>query len=114
MSGTPTVPGSIPSGSGVTGGVVRDQSMTSTDRDLNGRIRESLNSDSVLNAASQNVRIHTDNGVVTLQGSVATEKEKEDLETKIKHMTGVDSVKNQLQIAPRSGASTTTGSSAIR
>ena len=114
MSATPTVPGSIPSGSGMTGGVVRDQSMTNTDRDLNGRIRESLSSDSALNEASQSVRINTDNGVVTLQGSVATEKEREDLETKIKHMTGVDSVSNQLQIAPRSGASTTTGSSVIR
>jgi len=114
MSRTPTSPGNIPGGAGATGGIIRDQSMTGTDADLNGRIRESLSSDSSLNAASQNVRISSNNGVVTLQGSVATEKEKDDLETKLQHMTGVKSVDNQLQIAPRTGTSSATGSSTIR
>jgi osmotically-inducible protein OsmY len=85
----------------------RDQATTENDRDLNSRIREAFNSDSVLRDASGSVYINSANGIVTLNGTVATEKEKKDLEAELQRVTGVNSVRNELQIAPRPNGSTT-------
>jgi osmotically-inducible protein OsmY len=97
-----------PSGSDTkiaTQGTVRsgthDQAMTENDRGLNSRIREAFNRDSVLRDASGSVFLNSANGNVTLNGTVATEKEKKDLETELQRVTGVNSVRNELQIAPR-------------
>jgi len=75
--------------------------MTENDRGLNSRIREAFNRDSVLRDASGSVFLNSANGNVTLNGTVATEKEKKDLETELQRVTGVNSVRNELQIAPR-------------
>ena len=79
--------------------------MTEADKNLNNRIRSTLSSDSSLRSASQNVSILSDNGAVTLNGTVATEKDKSDLENKIQRMTGVSRVDNNLQIAPQTSSS---------
>jgi hypothetical protein len=63
-------------------------------------LHQALNVDSALAISSKNVHLTTDNGKVTLHGTVATEKEKSDIEAKIEKMTGVKDVDNQLQIAP--------------
>ncbi len=68
-------------------------------------MREALNADSSLRDASQTMTIHSASGVVTLSGTVATEKEKSDLESKLQHMAGVNKVENNLQIAPRTSSS---------
>lgn len=83
-----------------------DQAMTEADRALNQRIRQELTSDSDLRASASNVHFNTDNGKVTLQGTVATEQEKQDIEDKVEQMTGVEDVDNQLQIASTSSSST--------
>jgi osmotically-inducible protein OsmY len=80
--------------------------MTENDRSLNSRIREAFNRDSVLRDASGSVYINSANGIVTLNGTVATEKEKKDLEGELQGVTGVNSVRNELQIAPRPNGST--------
>ena len=85
----------------------RDQAMTENDRDLNSRIREAFNRDSVHRDASSSVFLNSANGIVTLNGTVATEKEKKDLETELHRITGVNSVRNELQIAPRPKSSAT-------
>lgn len=77
-----------------------DKATTEADRTLNQNIRQALTSDSSLGSASKNVHFDTNNGKVTLHGTVATEKEKKDLEAKVEKMTGVKDVDNQLQIAP--------------
>jgi osmotically-inducible protein OsmY len=61
----------------------------------------------VLRDASGSVYINSANGIVTLNGTVATEKEKKDLEAELQRVTGVNSVRNELQIAPRPEGSTT-------
>ena len=95
-----STPGTVHSGA-------RDQAMTENDRGLNSRIREAFNRDSVLRDASGSVLLNSANGIVTLKGTVATEKEKKDLETELQRVTGVNSVRNELQIAPRPKSSTT-------
>ncbi len=87
--------------------MLNDQGMTEADQSLNTRIREALNADSSLRDASQNINLRSDNGVVTLSGTVATEKEKSDLESRLQRMTGVSRVENNLQIAPRTSSSRT-------
>jgi len=58
---------------------------------------------------AEKLQLATENGEVTLHGTVATEKEKADIATKVQQMAGVKKVNNQLQMAPRAG-STTSGS----
>jgi len=74
--------------------------MTQTDSTLNQSIHRALTSDSALASSSRNVHFNTDNGNVTINGTVATEKEKDDIGMKVKKMAGVKDVDNQLQIAP--------------
>lgn len=93
--GSSTVPGSSASM-----GAATDQAKSETDRTLNQNIRQTLNTDSSLSASAKNVHFDTDNGKVTLRGTVPTEKDKKDLEAKVEKMSGVKDVDNQLQIAP--------------
>jgi len=93
---------------------VRDQAMQESDHHLNVQIREAFDRDSALREASNAVALTTHNGVVTLNGTVATEKEKKDLETELQRITGVSRVQNELQIAPRSSNSTTSPTTSIQ
>ena len=81
-------------------GAATDQAKSETDRTLNQNIRQTLNTDSSLSASAKNVHFDTDNGKVTLRGTVPTEKDKKDLAAKVEKMSGVKDVDNQLQIAP--------------
>ena len=86
--------------------VMADRGTTQTDRDLNQKIRQELTSDSTLRTSANNVHFNTDNGKVTLHGTVTTEQEKQDIENKVEMMTGVKDVDNQLQIASTSQSGT--------
>jgi hypothetical protein len=77
-----------------------DQGMTQADRTLNETIHQALHADAALASASKQVHLRTENGKVTLQGTTATEKEKQDIEAKVEKLSGVKEVDNQLQIAP--------------
>jgi hypothetical protein len=87
-----------------------DQAKSETDRTLNQNIHLALNADSALSASAKNVHFNTDNGKVTLKGTVPTEKDKKDIEAKVEKMTGVKDVDNQLQIAPATTTSSAAGS----
>src|SRR5262249_2392736 len=103
---------SLPSGSSLSGATsmqeseqenrstMKDEAVTEADHMLNQRIRQALGQDVALAAATQSVSITTDNGEVTLHGSVATEKEKANINTKIQQVSGVKKLYNQLQMAP--------------
>src|SRR5262245_48257912 len=98
---------SLPSGNSLSGTIsmqgseqenkstMKDEAVTEADHMLNQRIRQALGQDVALAAATQSVSIKTDNGEVTLHGSVATEKEKADINTKIQQVSGVKKLYNQ-------------------
>jgi hypothetical protein len=88
---------------GQVGKAVSDQATTEADRALNQRIRQALTADSSLGKTTERVRLNTENGEVTLQGAVATEKEKADIAAKVEQIAGVKKVDNQLQMAPSTG-----------
>jgi osmotically-inducible protein OsmY len=111
-----TRPGSSSMGSSTTPGSsagmsATDQAKSEADRTLNQNIRQGLNADSSLSASAKSVHFSTENGKVTLHGTVPTEKDKKDIEAKVAKMTGVKDVDNQLQIAPATSSAGSAGGS---
>ena len=92
--------GSSSSSSSTGMGMMADRGMTQADNTLNQNIHQALNTDSALMSSAKNVYLNTDNGKVTMHGTVPTEKDKKDIEAKVGKMAGVKDVDNQLQIAP--------------
>jgi hyperosmotically inducible periplasmic protein len=76
-----------------------DQSENEADRTITQNIRKTINSDDSLSTNAKNVKIITNDGIVTLRGPVKSEKEKVDIEAKAKQVSGVKRVDNQLEIA---------------
>jgi len=78
---------------------LEDKAATVADQALNQRIRQALSGDMTLATAIQKVHFDTDNGEVTLHGSVATDKQKDDIAAKVQQVAGVKKVDNQLRTA---------------
>ena len=78
---------------------MEDKAVTPADQALNQRIRQALSGDMILVTAIQKVHLDTDNGEVTLLGSVATDKQKADIVAKVQQVVGVKKVDNQLTTA---------------
>jgi osmotically-inducible protein OsmY len=49
-------------------------------------------------STARDISVSVDNGVVTLRGHVSTEAEKQNIESRVRAMTGVTSVNNQLSV----------------
>ena len=99
-SGTSGMTGSTGthSGSSSMSGMNKDMASTDADKSLNSQIRQSMNTDTSLANVGQNVHFSTQDGEVTLHGSVASETEKNLIEQKVKQLSDVKSVKNELQV----------------
>ena len=76
-----------------------DQSENEADRTITQNIRRAVTADDSLSTNAKNVKIITNNGLVTLRGPVKSEKEKAEIEAKAKQVAGVKSVDNQLEVA---------------
>ena len=76
-----------------------DQSNSATDVDLTQRIRKDITSDDAMSVQARNVKVITQDGVVTLRGPVETEAEKASIETLAKN-AGATRIDNQLEIDP--------------
>jgi osmotically-inducible protein OsmY len=77
---------------------IGDKAATQADRALNQRIRQALSSDSTLAASASKIHLESDNGEVTLHGSVATDEQKSDIVNKISQMGGVKKIHDQLKV----------------
>jgi osmotically-inducible protein OsmY len=77
----------------------QDQSESEADRKISQDIRAALTSDDSLSTNAKNVKVITRDGTVTLRGPVKSDKEKTQIEAKAKHVTGVQRVENQLEVA---------------
>ena len=76
-----------------------DQSENEADRTISQNIRQAITADDTLSTNAKNVKIITNEGLVTLRGPVKSEKEKAEIEAKAKQIAGVKKVDNQLEIA---------------
>jgi osmotically-inducible protein OsmY len=82
------------------GAVTADQQkMNMSDRDLTKKIRQAVMADKSLSTYAHNVKIISQNGVVTLKGPVRSEAEKTTIEAKATEIAGsADKVKSEIAV----------------
>lgn len=76
-----------------------DQSETEADRNITQSVRQAVVGKDGLSMNAKNVKIITNDGVVTLRGPVASAAEKADIAALAQQTQGVTRVDNQLEIA---------------
>lgn len=76
-----------------------DEAKTDTDRTLNSSIRQALSADPTLSSSTKDIQLKTEEGEVTLEGSVFNKDAKEMIEEKVKKVQGVEDVNNDLEVA---------------
>lgn len=76
-----------------------NQSENAADRKLTQQIRRAIVADDALSTNAKNVKVITIDGVVTLRGPVANEKEKNAVAAKVNGIPGVKRLDNQLEAA---------------
>src|SRR5262245_12916240 len=69
---------------------------SNSDRALQQRIQRFLMEDEVLSPQGKVIRVTVVDGVATLRGPVSQEREKQEIERKIRNIEGVKTVDNQL------------------
>jgi osmotically-inducible protein OsmY len=72
-----------------------------SDRDITRDIRRSITADKSLSTYAHNVKIISQNGMVTLKGPVRSEEEKSAIESKAADIAGKDKVTSQLEVKPK-------------
>lgn len=77
-----------------------DQSNAQRDLDTTAAIRRALMDDATLSTAAKNVTVITQQGAVTLKGTVPTQADKDAVAAKAKSVAGVASVDNQITVKP--------------
>lgn len=75
---------------------------SATDQALAQRIASSLREDSTLAETAPNITVEVNNGTVTLKGSVNSQQQRSDIESKVRNITGVTQVVNNLEVASAS------------
>lgn len=75
-----------------------DQGESEADRKITQNVRQGVMGDDTLGMTAKNVKIITVNGIVTLRGPVATEKEKTDIGAVAQRVDGVKRIDNQLEV----------------
>jgi osmotically-inducible protein OsmY len=75
---------------------------SATDQALAQRIASSLREDASLAATAPNITVEVNNGTVTLKGAVNSQQQRSDIESKVRNITGVTQVVNNLEIASAS------------
>ena len=77
------------------------QKMTTGDRDTTKQIRRAIEKDKSLSTYAHNVKIVTQNCMVTLNGPVRFEEEKKAIEAKAAEVAGADKVTDDLEVKPK-------------
>ena len=73
-----------------------------SDREITRQIRQSIMKDKSLSTYAHNVKIISQNGMVTLKGPVRSEEEKKTIEAKANQVAGEGKVASELDIKPKS------------
>jgi len=76
------------------------QKMNPADRELTRKIRSAVMDDKSLSTYAHNVKIISQDGMVTLKGPVRSDEEKKTIEAKAAEIAGSGNVKNQMSVAP--------------
>lgn len=71
-----------------------------SDRELTQHVRQAIMEDKSLSTYAHNVKIISQNGVVTLKGPVRSDDERRAIEAKANEVAGKDKVVNELTVVP--------------
>lgn len=71
------------------------------DRQLTKQIRKALVKDKSLSTYGHNIKVITQNGMVTLKGPVKSAEEKQAIEAKAAQIAGSDKVSSELEVASK-------------
>jgi osmotically-inducible protein OsmY len=74
------------------------QKMNPGDRETTKQIRQAITKDKSISTYGHNVKIISQNGMVTLKGPVRSEEEKQAIEAKAKEIAGPDKVTDELEV----------------
>jgi len=98
---SPSLPSSPPPAVTSPSGVPPSSSSqtSATDEALEQRVATSLREDTALAAVAPNITVDANNGTVTLKGSVNNQQQRTDIESKVRSLTGVTQVTNNLEIS---------------
>jgi osmotically-inducible protein OsmY len=77
------------------------QKMNPSDRDITQQIRKSIVADKSLSTYAHNVKVITQNGMVTLKGPVRTEEDKKAIEDKAAQVAGAEKVTSEIEVQPK-------------
>lgn len=78
------------------------QKANRSDRDITQQIRRSIAKDKSISTYGHNVKVITQNGMVTLKGPVRSEDEKQSIESKAAEIAGGnDKINDQMEIKPQ-------------
>jgi hyperosmotically inducible protein len=72
-----------------------------SDRDITQEIRKAIAADKSLSTYAHNVKVITQDGMVTLKGPVHSEEDKKAIETKAAEVAGGQKVTSQLEVKPQ-------------
>ncbi len=72
-----------------------------SDRDITQQIRQSVIKDKSLSTYAHNVKIVSQNGMVTLKGPVRSDDEKRAVEIKAAEVVGQEKVTSELEVKPK-------------
>jgi hyperosmotically inducible periplasmic protein len=91
-----------------------DQSENEADRTITQKARQAIMDDDSLSTNAKNIKIITQNGVVTLRGPVNSDREKNEIARKIRAVSGVKNVDNQLEVNQSGNANNQAGGNQSR
>jgi hyperosmotically inducible protein len=87
-----------PSGAEKTPPTASDQPENEADRKITQAVRQAITKDDSLSTSAQNVKIITQDGKVTLRGTVTSDSEKQKIADKAKQVSGVKTVENLISV----------------
>jgi hyperosmotically inducible protein len=77
------------------------QKENQSDREMARQIRRSIVQDKSLSSYAHNVKVISQDGMVTLKGPVRSDEEKTTVEAKAAEVAGKDKVSSQLEVKPK-------------
>jgi hyperosmotically inducible protein len=77
------------------------QKSNRSDQDTTQQIRKAIMEDKSLSTYAHNVKVITQNGMVTLKGPVRSDEEKRAIEAKAAEIAGGDKVTNEMDVKPK-------------
>lgn len=87
-----------PSGTEKAPPTASDQSENEADRKITQQIRQAVVKDDSLSTSAHNVKIITQDGKVTLRGTVKSDSEKQKIAEKAKQVSGVKNIENLITV----------------